>query len=483
MIADRIRSIQAVSGGGGGGGGFDPTTYGGLLRWYSASDVILDSGTNVTQFNDKSGNGNHATQATTTKQPVITYLPSGTVVRFDGVDDIVNFAAMTLTGDFTIYWAGWMRETGGNSAAFFGQSEASPNSLNTYNQGTYWYNGSDILQGNINRIATGNFYTITATRTGTTIKCEIGSFDNSTQPSNSNPTIGQIGKAFTGYSQHDLGEFLVYNQYHDAATRQAFRDWIYSNYNPYSTLPVSGAALWLDGADSSTIFKDAGVTPVSVAGDLIYQWSDKSGNNRHATQATSSNRPTWVPPASGQNGFGALSFNGTTNQLAGDQLRYTTNMSIEAVFKATSVSGTWRKIAAQSYESGWSVNPYSSWQLGLNNGYLHCGFSVTSNYLNNGLNSTGAISSNTWYHAVATFENGVFKLYINGLLNNSVDKSASGTTIRNGSAGALTIGNSYSGVPEFFQGLMAHLSVYPQTLSSTDVATLYNYQKAKWGIS
>lgn len=117
----------------------------------------------------------------------------------------------------------------------------------------------------------------------------------------------------------------------------------------------------------------------------------------------------------------------------------------------------------------------------LNNGYLHCGFSVTSNYLNNGLNSTGAISSNTWYHAVATFENGVFKLYINGLLNNSVDKSASGTTILNGSAGALTIGNSYSGVPEFFQGLMAHLSVYPQTLSSTDVATLYNYQKAKWG--
>lgn len=256
MIADRIRSIQAVSGGG--GGGFDPTTYAGLLRWYSASDVVLDSGTNVTQLNDKSGNGNHATQATTAKQPVITYLPSGTVVRFDGVDDIVNFAAMTLTGDFTIYWAGWMRETGGNSAAFFGQSESSPNSLNTFNQGTYWYNGSDILQGNANRIAAGNFYTITATRTGTTIKCEIGSSDNSTQPSNSNPTIGQIGKAFTGYSQHDLGEFLVYNQYHDATTRQTFRDWIYSNYNMDSLL------LNMQGTAGTAVFTDESPNALTV---------------------------------------------------------------------------------------------------------------------------------------------------------------------------------------------------------------------------
>ena len=258
MIADRIRSIQAVSGGGGGCGGFDPTTYANLLRWYSASDVVLDSGTNVTQFNDKSGNGNHATQAATGKQPVITYLPSGTVVRFDGVDDIVNFAAMTLTGDFTIYWAGWMRETGGNSAAFFGQSEASPNTLNTFNQGTYWYNGSDILQGNINRIATGNFYTITATRTGTTIKCEIGSFDNSTQPSNSNPTIGQIGKAFTGYSQHDLGEFLVYSQYHDAITRQAFRDWIYSNHNMDSLI------LNMQGTAGTAVFTDESPNALTV---------------------------------------------------------------------------------------------------------------------------------------------------------------------------------------------------------------------------
>lgn len=41
-------------------------------------------------------------------------------------------------------------------------------------------------------------------------------------------------------------------------------------------------ALWLDAADAST------VTTVSGA---VSQWNDKSGNARHATQATSGNRP------------------------------------------------------------------------------------------------------------------------------------------------------------------------------------------------
>lgn len=41
-------------------------------------------------------------------------------------------------------------------------------------------------------------------------------------------------------------------------------------------------ALWFDASDSSTI------TTVSGA---VSQWNDKSGNNRHATQAAASERP------------------------------------------------------------------------------------------------------------------------------------------------------------------------------------------------
>ena len=44
-------------------------------------------------------------------------------------------------------------------------------------------------------------------------------------------------------------------------------------------------ALWLDAADAATI---------SPPGGPVSQWNDKSGNSRHATQATTANQPTVV---------------------------------------------------------------------------------------------------------------------------------------------------------------------------------------------
>ena len=42
--------------------------------------------------------------------------------------------------------------------------------------------------------------------------------------------------------------------------------------------------LWLDAADSSTI---------TESGGAVSQWDDKSGNDRHATQGTAGNRPSY----------------------------------------------------------------------------------------------------------------------------------------------------------------------------------------------
>jgi lysophospholipase L1-like esterase len=54
---------------------------------------------------------------------------------------------------------------------------------------------------------------------------------------------------------------------------------------------IANCELYLDADDSS--FSDAGSTPCSV-GDTIRQLSDRSGNGRHATQATGANRPTFT---------------------------------------------------------------------------------------------------------------------------------------------------------------------------------------------
>jgi hypothetical protein len=60
--------------------------------------------------------------------------------------------------------------------------------------------------------------------------------------------------------------------------------------------------LWLDAKDQSTLFSDAGVTPITNGG-AVYQWNDKSGGNRHFSQSTEANRPAWN--SSGYVAFGA----------------------------------------------------------------------------------------------------------------------------------------------------------------------------------
>jgi hypothetical protein len=64
-------------------------------------------------------------------------------------------------------------------------------------------------------------------------------------------------------------------------------------------------ALWLDAADASTI---------TESGGAVSQWNDKSGNARHAIQATSGNRPTVSPAA--LNGKDVIAFNGSSQWFA-----------------------------------------------------------------------------------------------------------------------------------------------------------------------
>jgi hypothetical protein len=57
-------------------------------------------------------------------------------------------------------------------------------------------------------------------------------------------------------------------------------------------IAILGSKLWLHLQLGTGLYKDAGITPATTNGDSIYQWSDTSGNNRHATQTNASVRPT-----------------------------------------------------------------------------------------------------------------------------------------------------------------------------------------------
>jgi hypothetical protein len=84
----------------------------------------------------------------------------------------------------------------------------------------------------------------------------------------------------------------------------------------FTPTSISGLQLWLDASDSSTLFNaTAGGSLVTTDGSAVARWADKSGNNRHATQATANARPLLRTGGNGINSKTVLSFDGSNDFL------------------------------------------------------------------------------------------------------------------------------------------------------------------------
>ena len=96
-------------------------------------------------------------------------------------------------------------------------------------------------------------------------------------------------------------------------------------------------ALWLKANDSSTI---------TLNGSTVSQWRDKSGNNRHASQATAASQPTYA--ATGFNGKPTIQFDGINDQLNLVQFAQVSNQNIFAVVDTTSIGAGYRQFLART---------------------------------------------------------------------------------------------------------------------------------------
>lgn len=100
--------------------------------------------------------------------------------------------------------------------------------------------------------------------------------------------------------------------------------WNESVWNP----SMIQTALWLDAADSSTI---------TQSGGTVSQWNDKSGNNRHVSQAISSRQPAYS--ATGLNSKPTIDFDGTDDFLKNEAFQPAGAVSCFLVFNRDSVNG------------------------------------------------------------------------------------------------------------------------------------------------
>ena len=85
---------------------FVPTDISNLNLWLDASDesTITESDNLVSQIDDKSGEGNHFSQASTGAMPKTRSLHNGkNVLDFDGVNDVLSINSIVLPPSFSLF--------------------------------------------------------------------------------------------------------------------------------------------------------------------------------------------------------------------------------------------------------------------------------------------------------------------------------------------------------------------------------------------
>ena len=308
-----------------------PLSIPGCQLWLDAADQssMTFSGSNITQWNDKSGNGRNATVA------------SGKIAAtYSTTLNAVNFTTST-TGYITSYPANPTNETmfvvfrnpspsltnnlliGGPTGArslgagYTNSGGASTSSVGNLNNRVAW------LASTPNTTYTAGTTALTRshfTATSNSISLNGGTPVSGGSPNFSNGTTTYLGVDTTASSPyHYLGfamEIIFYNSVLNTSQIQQVESYLTNKWgitttaiyprlpttNPYYSIrphlrvfqpsDISGCQLWLDAADDSTL--------TLQAGNKVSAWLDKSSNAFVMSNATTLTQPTYV--TSGWNG-------------------------------------------------------------------------------------------------------------------------------------------------------------------------------------
>jgi len=228
-------------------------------------------------------------------------------------------------------------------------------------------------------------------------------------------------------------------------------------------------------ATSGSVSESATVTVIVTSG-LVGDWhfdgsaSDSSGNGNHGTI----NGATFVQGVSGQ----ALSFDGVDDMVVVPHSSSLSleNYTMEAWIKRNqnNESGITEYILVKRYEPSWMDN----YGLSISsNGTVGAGSYSPDIWTWFGVESKKNISAGNWYHIVATYDRTTLKIYINGVLDNSVNTQY--TPYQNNYQ--LVIGRGCVGDPCMFKpsspsfnGTIDEVRIYNRALSASEIQASYN---------
>jgi len=263
-----------------------------------------------------------------------------------------------------------------------------------------------------------------------------------------------------------------------------------SRFNPLSLSP----ALWLDASDASTLYTDSGLTTlVSADGDPVGGWKDKSGNTKHALQASGTNKPLYKTNI--KNSKSILRFDGTNDNLA--------TSSTQAYFKFLHATAGTVFVVFQTNPA--ITNPNTIYTIIDNcnvagsTGFVFFFDDRSGNSRNNSVGNAGGqgatynftynatnnvTNTGTWYTVTSKLAGqdatpaNRSRMYINGTLD-SYSNTFAGTNTANASF-PLMVGSGQAALP--LNGDIAEILIYSTALADADRTAVEAYLNAKWGV-
>jgi hypothetical protein len=242
----------------------------------------------------------------------------------------------------------------------------------------------------------------------------------------------------------------------------------------YSFTPTSiaGCQLWLDAADGATLYDSVSGGQRIGNNQIVRRWEDKSGNGRHASEAT--NGPT--RKTSEQNGYSALLFNGSNTFMAGSSTPSTGNVrTVFAITKSANTSG------ADFFQIG--VFGGATFRgFTLRQSYASPNSGISSDLIANNVNVNGEQLTINQYHVSCwrqTSSTRAVRYWHNGVEKTVTGRPDSFSALAGFFVGKIRTTDDLT----FWNGYIAEVIIYDVELSDADRATVETYLTAKWAIT
>jgi hypothetical protein len=472
---------------------FQPMDVSGASLWLDAADpsTLSFSGPNVTQWRDKSGTGNHyATGGAITYSNQALVFPGNATMSNTNP---INFSAGTTPSMTTFVVVSTPDGSAERGIFQYGQISCSKTGYAIYvftpsEVHCTLYCG-DLMVRNAITTNTRMMVADVVTYSGTPGSLSRAGWINGAAMTTTNVTTtgvnlnlassSVIGNVAGGFWNGTMNEILYFNRALSTAERQEIEGYLAAKWNlpvrvptthPFrNVLPstplfapsfVSGLALWLDAADTTTL---------TLSGSNVTAWADKSGNGRNAVGTTSN--PTYN--ATGFNSRPTVTFSNNLLTSSNWSLAPNRQFAWFVVVHLTSLANIWQRILISA-------------SVGYPNGYLGT-HSNTSNILGiaGSTTVTAPIATGTLSPQLVTYLFGTSELSSNTSavsVNGGTFSTLGGNTGAIGTNGLIIGTDTGGGLGDRFLGNLSEVICYNSTVTQPQRQQTEGYLAWKWGL-